>query len=407
MFNKKNDNQSSESTITVSTIPEEFYGGKNPVVSFKNVTTEVDIKEKKSVLTENEKKAFQQKTSAGGEGGGWHLVNLVTNPKFLAIFAGIIFIVSVLGVGGYYYIRNTYFAEKIDFIPTPIVETTPEIPSVPIVEDQEPEIIPEPEEPDLPETVVTEIPLEFPSILLAESADLDNDGLTDLAEEEFGTDPSNFDTDGDSYPDGLEIYYLYNPKGFEPQKLVDSNLVKVYENLNFSYRVYLPVNWAVGAVDQEERQVLFSTLSGENIEVRVFDLQSGESFENWFTRMAPSQNLSLLVDFETRFGYSGKMRNDNLVYYFIKDNRVYVLLYHTTDSMIVNYKSVLSLVARSLDFEVEKPNLLEDQEVLVTPPVTENETEESESEADEMVEEINTEEEMVGEEVTSTEQEMI
>lgn len=387
MFGKKQDNQLSESEIVVSTIPEEFYGGKNPVVSFKNVATEVDIKEKNPILTENEKKAFHQKTSVGAQEGEWHLINLVTNPKFLALFAGIIFIVSVLGVGGYYYIKNAYFSEKNELTPTPVVETIPEVPSEPVVETQEPEIVQEvepPKEPEVPEIISTEVPMEFPSVLLAESADLDNDDLTDLAEEEFGTDPGNFDSDSDSYPDGVEVYYLYNPKGFEPQKLVDSSLVKVYENQNFSYKIYIPINWAVGAVDEEERQVLFSTLSGENIEIRVFDLKPEESFENWFSRMALNQSFSSLIDFETRAGYQGKARNDNLVYYFLNNDKVYVLLYHTTDSMIVNYKSVLSLVARSLNFEIVKNSELEKQPVLVTPPTEEEAT----------IEEVNSEEEV-------------
>lgn len=388
MFGKKQDNQLSESEIVVSTIPEEFYGGKNPVVSFKNVATEVDIKEKNPILTENEKKAFHQKTSVGAQEGEWHLINLVTNPKFLALFAGIIFIVSVLGVGGYYYIKNAYFSEKNEPSLTPVVETIPEVPSEPVVETQEPEIVQEvepPKEPEVSEIISTEVPMEFPSVLLAESADLDDDDLTDLAEEEFGTDPGNFDSDSDSYPDGVEVYYLYNPKGFEPQKLVDSSLVKVYENQNFSYKIYIPINWAVGAVDEEERQVLFSTLSGENIEIRVFDLKPEESFENWFSRMALNQSFSSLIDFETRAGYQGKARNDNLVYYFLNNDKVYVLLYHTTDTMIVNYKSVLSLVARSFDFEIVKNLELEEQPVLVTPP----------PEEEGVVEEINSGEEVL------------
>ena len=40
----------------------------------------------------------------------------------------------------------------------------------------------------------------------------------------------------------------------------------------------------------------------------------------------------------------------SLVYYFTYNSRVYAVLYHTTDSNIVNYKSVFSLVARSLKF---------------------------------------------------------
>lgn len=43
--------------------------------------------------------------------------------------------------------------------------------------------------------------------------DSDGDGLTDLMEINFGTDPFIPDTDGDSYLDGIEIKYGYNPLG--------------------------------------------------------------------------------------------------------------------------------------------------------------------------------------------------
>ncbi len=48
-------------------------------------------------------------------------------------------------------------------------------------------------------------------------ADRDNDGLTNVDEKKYGTDPLNPDTDGDSYKDGDEVRAGYNPKG--PGKL--------------------------------------------------------------------------------------------------------------------------------------------------------------------------------------------
>ena len=40
--------------------------------------------------------------------------------------------------------------------------------------------------------------------------DTDNDGLTDLEEFALGTDPINWDTDGDGLPDGYEVHYLHS-----------------------------------------------------------------------------------------------------------------------------------------------------------------------------------------------------
>jgi hypothetical protein len=44
-------------------------------------------------------------------------------------------------------------------------------------------------------------------------ADPDEDGLTNAQEAEYGTDPNNPDTDGDTYLDGAEVEAGYNPLG--------------------------------------------------------------------------------------------------------------------------------------------------------------------------------------------------
>ena len=45
------------------------------------------------------------------------------------------------------------------------------------------------------------------------SVDSDNDGLSDIEEAAYGTDPNNPDSDGDTYPDGGEVANGYNPLG--------------------------------------------------------------------------------------------------------------------------------------------------------------------------------------------------
>lgn len=44
-----------------------------------------------------------------------------------------------------------------------------------------------------------------------ENADTDGDGLCDLTEASYGTDPGDLDSDGDGLPDGLEVALGYRP----------------------------------------------------------------------------------------------------------------------------------------------------------------------------------------------------
>lgn len=51
----------------------------------------------------------------------------------------------------------------------------------------------------------------MPGVSRAEALDTDGDGLTDEQEKVYYTDPTNPDTDGDSFGDGLEIASRYSP----------------------------------------------------------------------------------------------------------------------------------------------------------------------------------------------------
>lgn len=345
MFGKKTDtnlkNVAVGQTVNVQTIPADFYGGVNPVVKFKKVEKEV-IVESKPKLTAPEKKMLD-KSEVAGSGAPFHPANILTNKKSAIIFGSLLFVIIISVVSAYYYWQSRQ-QSKIVLPQQPNISVeTPAAQTPAVVETPAPEAA----APTTTLQSLAEAPIEFPSVLLGESSDMDKDSLTDVAEELFGTDPGKPDTDGDSYNDGHEVFYLYNPAGKEPMRLIDSGYVKDYNNPVLGYKVFYPLTWAVGNVDETYRDVLFSTITGENIEVRVFDRQSNETFADWFARWAPNEQLQNLVDFQTKFGEVGKSRADNLVYYFTDDSHVYVMVYHTTDSNVVNYRSVMVMMARS------------------------------------------------------------
>jgi hypothetical protein len=64
-----------------------------------------------------------------------------------------------------------------------------------------------------------------PSVFAQSLLDSDNDGLTDQEEQNvYFTDPHNADTDGDGYPDGLELQYDYSPHAGESTTLSQHDL---------------------------------------------------------------------------------------------------------------------------------------------------------------------------------------
>lgn len=332
--------------ISLNKIPDDFYGGTNPVVKFKTVETVVAPKETKpAVLSDAEKKLLDKQTSVGA-GNKMHPVNLMANSKFL-FFSFLIIVALVSVIGGAYYFWQYQKSKPATAPVAPAVESVESVTTdVPVIADAS-----GPEQSTVPPVVsLGEAPLDLPSILLGDTTDTDKDELADPAEELFATDATLPDTDGDKYPDNHEIYHLYNPVGKEPMKLIDSGLISVYTNPVFGYKLYYPKSWAVGNVDSSYKDILFSTFTGENIEVRVIVKNDGESFADWFARFAPGESYADYAPIESVFKQSGFGRKDNMVHFFPTDNQVFAIIYHAGSSEVVNYRIVNKLFMRSFQF---------------------------------------------------------
>lgn len=342
MFGKKTDNPpASQYNIQVETIPSDFYGGANPVIRFKTVEKEVKLGDGPAVISPAEKKLLDKSTAAGVKS---HPASFLANKKFLWGAGAALSVLFLAGATWYYWSQAIGSKPVVAVAPPQIVTSAPPVAVEPVTPETEPASLPEEVVP-LPATA--EAGIDFPPLLLSDSADMDNDGVTDLAEDAFRTDPGMPDTDDDKYPDDLEIYHLYNPAGYAPRKIIDAGLIKDYFNPSFSYSVYYPADWAAASIDATSRDVLFSALNGENIELRVFDLGAGETFADWFSAYVPGERQSALSDFQSVFGQEGRMRSDELVYYFDDGVRVYVLLYHPVNPEFVGYRTVIKMMARS------------------------------------------------------------
>lgn len=345
MFNAKTQ-KPAVVNIKVQAIPADFYAGANPVIKFKKVEKEVLLHAGPLRPAE---KALLDKNTAPGAGSGLHPASVLSNRKMFVVFGLLVFVLFLGGTAVYYTgaYRLLFKTPPESAIPAP-GEITLENPPANIPENEA--NIPPVATSTAPEEGLKSLaltPLEYPSMILGDSADLDEDRLTDKAEEIFNTDPSIADTDSDSYSDSHEIFYLYNPAGKEPHRLIAAGTVLDYANPAFGYKIYYPADWALGSVDAEGRDILFSALTGENIEIRVFDLFPGQTFADWFGAQNSAERFDDLIEFESYFKDIGQKRKDGLVYYFYDNSLVYVLLYHTLDPAVVNYRSVLEMMARS------------------------------------------------------------
>lgn len=325
--------------VAVTTIPTDFYAGANPTITFKDVQKVITAKAE-GAMTPGDKKALD-KATAPGSGVAGHPATLLGNRSKLLAIGGGLFGLFVIGAGVFYWSQSKAPATPVAPPPKPTTIIKPVVvPTTTIID-----VATQPAPTTTP-VVSLQSTLEFPSTLLSKAPDLDSDGLTDQEEDIFKTDPGIADTDSDSYLDGSEVYHLYNPIEKEPSKLLDSASITNFVNPNFNYQLYYPTGWALGNVNQDYRDMLFSAISGDHVEVRVFDKDLGQTFVDWFSAAAPGQKYSDITSFATRFGDAGVRRNDKLVYYFVSGSRIYAFVYHS-NGQTVNYPGIIEMMARS------------------------------------------------------------
>jgi hypothetical protein len=355
-------------SLSVQGIPEEFYGGANPEIHFKKTTREIDMSTIGVPVADQ--KVHEQQTAVGGTNPS-HPIHFFSDTKKIVVTTLVLLLVIIVGAGGYYLVtskKNVTVVVNKPATSSPVVadfHTSPEVPAaLPVSE-------------TVPTAVLAK--LTMPSLLLSDSLDTDQDLLTDQEEALYRSDSGVTDSDNDSYPDAHEMYYLYSPIEKEPSRLINSGSVIEYTNPTFGYRLFYPASWVVGPVDAEHRDVLFSSVGGEYVEVRVFDRPSTGSFSDWLATVAPSERISDLARFTTRSLGDGVMRQDYVVYYFETADKIIVLAYHEVAGQTeISYRSTITMMARSLvggsafekiDLPGIKPELGERKKIFLAPAV--------------------------------------
>lgn len=271
------------------------------------------------------------------------------STKFILI-ASITVFVLVIGGFAFYYIQQAQKTRqkllKPPSVPAAIAPSPP--PAAP-------EIVPTEAPTSTPEEAATSaitppaapFSVIFPFKNYTKDIDTDNDGLTDEEEKIFGTEIEKPDSDSDGYVDSLEVENLYNPLGFKPVRLLDSGKVKVYLNPTFNYSIFYPESWISQALDANNKEVMFTSATGEFIEVLAEDNPLKMSVEAWYLSQSPGVEASQLEHFTTKEKFEGVKSPDGLVAYLPSGDKIFVINYNIGLKTEVNFLNTFEMMINS------------------------------------------------------------
>lgn len=197
-----------------------------------------------------------------------------------------------------------------------------------------------------------------PSEPLLQGIDSDGDGLTDSEERMYGTNDQLPDSDADGFFDGEELKKLFDPVRGQGARLDISPLAHSYVNTAFKYRMLFPASWVAKAVNSTEREVLFTSSTGEFISMNVEDNLSGITPLEWYvTIKEPGMNPAQL---QTISGatWNGVVSSSGRTIYFNRRSDgsqsnvplMYSLTYNLNTKNEVNFLTTFQMMIQSFAF---------------------------------------------------------
>ena len=178
--------------------------------------------------------------------------------------------------------------------------------------------------------------------------DSDGDQLTDIEELIYQTNSTLADTDGDGYTDASEILSFYDP--VKPTgRLMDSGLIEVYQNPNFNYSLLYPKSWVVRSLNTDNKEIIFTSNTGEVVEISVQDNPLGLSAAEWYQQNNPGADLTKLTSL-TIDGFPAIQTADGLKTYLAVGSSVYSIRYNIGARQQMNFYMTYQLFLKSFIF---------------------------------------------------------
>ncbi|MFA5129715.1 MAG: fibronectin type III domain-containing protein [Patescibacteria group bacterium] len=178
--------------------------------------------------------------------------------------------------------------------------------------------------------------------------DSDSDGLTDLEENLYGTDPHNPDTDRDSFLDGNEVFHLYNPAGAGNGSLIDSGKVTKYTS-PAGWTMLVPTAWNISS-NADGTLTTISTGHGESFLLSIQRNDSHQLLLDWYLANHPGVLSSQVGSIQTKSGLKGLEGVDLLTTYFTWDGGILSFEYKLNDQTFINFRTTYEMMKNSLHF---------------------------------------------------------
>ncbi|KAA0206839.1 fibronectin type III domain-containing protein [Candidatus Uhrbacteria bacterium] len=206
--------------------------------------------------------------------------------------------------------------------------------------------------------------------------DSDSDGLTDVEEAVYGTDPRVPDSDRDGFLDGNEVFHLYNPAAAAPVRLLDSGLVEPFVS-PAGWSIYVPRGWTATLDENDGSRATIRTGQGEVFRISIEDNPNGASLVDWYTARHAGVAPSQLREIFTKGGLEGLLGPDRMDANFDWDGKIFVLTYDNANKPFIQFRTTYEMLLNSLRLsgvpllsEAEAPALEGPGEFLATTSTT-------------------------------------
>jgi len=178
--------------------------------------------------------------------------------------------------------------------------------------------------------------------------DSDNDGLNDEEEILLGTDINNTDTNGNTYPDLVEVENNYDPLG--SGSLANNSNLSVYTDDVYGFQLLYPREFEYDSLN-DNQVLLFSAPDGSFFQISIQENLEQEDLSTWYAKMFP-ENIVSYDKIKVNSSWEGIESQDSLNFYLTSNEKtnIFTISYIPALTGRIAYPNIFSMMIESLFF---------------------------------------------------------